>query len=83
MFDHAAINARYEALCERSRVLPPIDLHPIGGDVRFYARTEHIRGSSQRFGVACALRAAMHAAINEPIMGGDIWLKPTLTGETQ
>jgi len=49
------------------------------GDIRFYERTAHIQDSSRRFSVACNLRYAMRGALENTIMGGDVWFKPILT----
>ena len=79
MFDHAGITAAYNAMCPNARVMPPIDMAPAAGDIRFYERTAHIQDSGRRFSVACDLRYAMRAAMENTIMGGDVWFKPILT----
>lgn len=79
--DHQGIREHYRARSPRAEVFPPLVLHPCAGDVRFYERTAHIRDSSQRFAAAVSLRYTMAGFHVEPIMGGDVWFKPRLTGQ--
>ena len=80
MTDHGSINAALESLCPEAQVLPPIDLPATHGDLRLYARTEHIKDSSRRLAVASSLRGAWRVALELAIVEGDIWRKPALTG---
>lgn len=75
MYDHAGMNKKYEDLCPGAQVLPPIVMHPVAGDVRFYDRTRHVADIGKRFAMAVALRYAMERAVSDPIAGGDEYLK--------
>jgi hypothetical protein len=80
MFDHTLINAAYQDRSPDAAVFPVIVMTPAAGDVRFYERTAHLSGS-QRYAAAVRLRDTMRAWCEEPVMGGDEWIKSTRSAD--